>query len=601
VSAASAVQYGLFLLIVTLLVRPVGGYLARVFSGERTWLDPVLRPLERALYRSAAIDPAMEMDWKRYTSCFLLFSSGGVLLLYLVLRTQPLFHAFDPAYRPGPVPPDLGMNTAISFATATTWQAYAGETTMTYFSQVFGLTSQNFLAGAAGLAVGIAFIRGLARQCTSLLGNFWADLTRALLWVLLPLSLAIAPVFVWQGVPMNFAPYLRVPLVQAVEYAEPVLDASGAKILDPAGRPTTKTARLTEQLIAMGPVAALEPIKNLGTNGGGFFNANGAHPYENPTPLTNFVAMLAIAALPASLTYTFGRMTGRPRQGWMLFGVMLALFVGGLAVGHIAEQRGHVLVRQAVDHGQRDDQAGGNMEGKEARFGIGASVMAAITTSNGATGSSNSMHDSFTPLGGMITIVNMLLGEVAFGGLGSGLYSLVLIARVAVFAAGLMIGRTPEYLGKQLTVAEMKLVGLYAVIAPMTILPLSALAAVTDAGLTGLTTNHGPHGLSEILVAYTTSLANNGQSFAGLGANTAFYNVTTALAMMAGRFGLSIVALALAGRVAEQPRKALTDGTLPTDTVLFGGLVVATVIVVSALSYLPVLALGPVVEHFMLR
>jgi len=327
VSAASVIQYGLFLLIVTLLVRPFGGYLARVFSGERTWLDPALGPLERALYRFAAIDPTVEMDWKRYTSCFLLFSSGGVLLLYLVLRMQPVLHTFDPAYRPGPVARDLAMNTAISFATTTTWQAYAGETTMTYFSQVFGLTSQNFLAGAAGLAVGVAFIRGFARQRTSLLGNFWADVTRALLWVLLPLSLALAPVLVWQGVPMNFAPYLKVPLVQAVEYAEP-----------------TKPARLTGQLIAMGPVAALQPIKNLGTNGGGFFNANGAHPYENPTPLTNFVAMLAIAVLPASLTYTFGRMTGRPRQGWVLFWVMLVLFVGGLAVGHIAEQRGHVLV-----------------------------------------------------------------------------------------------------------------------------------------------------------------------------------------------------------------------------------------------------------------
>jgi K+-transporting ATPase ATPase A chain len=601
VSSASAVQYGVFLLIVTLLVRPVGGYLARVFSSERTWLDPALRPLERAIYRLAAIDATAQMDWKRYAACFLLFSFGGTLLLYAVLRLQPVFHTFDPAYRPGPIAPDLAMNTAISFATTTTWQAYGGETTMSYFSQVFGLTSQNFLAGAAGLAVGIAFIRGLARQRTRLLGNFWVDVTRALLWVLLPLSLAIAPLLVWQGVPMNFAPYLRVPLVRAIEYAEPVVDASGAPVLDPAGRPTTKEARLAEQLIAMGPVAALEPIKNLGTNGGGFFNANGAHPYENPTPLTNVIAMLAIAVLPASLTYTFGRMTDRPRQGWVLFWVMLVLFVGGLAVGHIAEQRGHVLVRQGVDHTRRDDQAGGNMEGKEARFGIGASVMAAITTSNGATGSYNSMHDSFTPVGGMVTIVNMLLGEVVFGGLGTGFYSLVLIALVAVFAAGLMIGRTPEYLGKQLTVAEMKLIGLYAIVTPLMILPLTALAGVTDAGLAGLTTNKGPHGLSEILVAYASSLANNGQSFAGLGANTPFYNVTTALAMMTGRFVLATAALALAGLFAEQPSKAVTDGTLPTDTVLFAGLVVATILVVGALSYLPVLALGPVVEHFTLR
>ena len=515
------------------------------------------------------------MDWKRYASSFLTFGLGGTLLLYVLLRLQPLFHTFDPIYRPGPVPPDLAMNTAISFATTTTWQAYGGETTLSYFSQAFGLTSQNFLAGAAGLAVGIAFIRGLARQRTEFLGNFWVDVTRAVLWVLLPLSLVGAVVLVWQGVPMNFARYVKVPVLQG--------------------------ARLGEQVIAMGPVAALEPIKNLGTNGGGFFNVNGAHPFETPTPLANLMAMLAIAVLPASLTYTFGRMTGRRRQGWVLFCIMLALFVGGLLACHVAEQRGHVLAGQGIDHTAGPAQAGGNMEGKETRFGVGGSVLAAITTSNGATGSYNSMHDSYTPIGGMVTIVNMLLGEVIFGGLGTGLYSLVLMALVGVFAAGLMIGRTPEYLGKQVTVREMKLVALYTVIAPLVILPLAALALVTDAGLAGLTTNKGPHGLSEILTAYTTSMANNGQNFGGLGANTLFYNVTTALAMMAGRFGLAIPALALAGRFAQQQRKPVTDGTLPTDSLLFGGLVTATILVVGALSYLPVLALGPIVEHLALK
>ena len=574
-TTASAVQYGVFLLIVTLLVKPVGAYLARVFNGEPTWLDPVLRPLERTVYRLAGVDPGVEMDWKRYASSFLTFGLGGTLLLYVLLRLQPLFHTFDPIYRPGPVPPDLAMNTAISFATTTTWQAYGGETTLSYFSQAFGLTSQNFLAGAAGLAVGIAFIRGLARQRTEFLGNFWVDVTRAVLWVLLPLSLVGAVVLVWQGVPMNFARYVKVPVLQG--------------------------ARLGEQVIAMGPVAALEPIKNLGTNGGGFFNVNGAHPFETPTPLANLMAMLAIAVLPASLTYTFGRMTGRPRQGWVLFCIMLALFVGGLLACHVAEQRGHVLAGQGIDHTAGPAQAGGNMEGKETRFGVGGSVLAAITTSNGATGSYNSMHDSYTPIGGMVTIVNMLLGEVIFGGLGTGLYSLVLIALVGVFAAGLMIGRTPEYLDKQVTVREMKLVALYTVIAPLVILPLAALALVTDAGLAGLTTNKGPHGLSEILTAYTTSVANNGQNFGGLGANTPFYNVTTALAMMAGRFGLAIPALALAGRFAQQQRKPVTDGTLPTDSLLFGGLVTATILVVGALSYLPVLALGPIVEHLALK
>ena len=574
-TTASAVQYGVFLLIVTLLVKPVGAYLARVFNGEPTWLDPVLRPLERTVYRLAGVDPGVEMDWKRYASSFLTFGLGGTLLLYVLLRLQPLFHTFDPIYRPGPVHPDLAMNTAISFATTTTWQAYGGETTLSYFSQAFGLTSQNFLAGAAGLAVGIAFIRGLARQRTEFLGNFWVDVTRAVLWVLLPLSLVGAVVFVWQGVPMNFARYVKVPVLQG--------------------------ATLGEQVIAMGPVAALEPIKNLGTNGGGFFNVNGAHPFETPTPLANLMAMLAIAVLPASLTYTFGRMTGRRRQGWVLFCIMLALFVGGLLACHVAEQRGHVLAGQGIDHTAGPAQAGGNMEGKETRFGVGGSVLAAITTSNGATGSYNSMHDSYTPIGGMVTIVNMLLGEVIFGGLGTGLYSLVLIALVGVFAAGLMIGRTPEYLDKQVTVREMKLVALYTVIAPLVILPLAALALVTDAGLAGLTTNKGPHGLSEILTAYTTSMANNGQNFGGLGANTPFYNVTTALAMMAGRFGLAIPALALAGRFAQQQRKPVTDGTLPTDSLLFGGLVTATILVVGALSYLPVLALGPIGEHLALK
>jgi K+-transporting ATPase ATPase A chain len=600
-SAANLIQYGAFLLVVALLVRPVGGYLARVFSGERTWLDPVMRPLERLIYRLAGVDATAEMEWKRYAGCFVGFGLGGTLLLYAVLRVQPLLHTFDPAYRPGPLAPDLAMNTAISFATTTTWQAYGGETTMSYLSQIFGLTSQNFLAGAAGLAAGIAFIRGLARQRTSLLGNFWVDVTRATLWVLLPLAVVTAPVLVWQGVPMNFAPYAHAAVVQPVQYDEPVTDPEGKPVLDDKGQPKTTKARLTEQVIAMGPVAALEPIKNLGTNGGGFFNVNAAHPFENPTPLANLLELLAIAVLPASLTYTFGRMTGRPAQGWVLFAVMLVLFAAGLVACHVAEQRGHTLAAQGVDHTASALQAGGNMEGKEVRFGIGGSVLAAVTTSNGATGSYNSMHDSYTPVGGMVTIVNMLLGEVVLGGLGTGLYSLVLIALVGLFIAGLMIGRTPEYLGKQVTVSEMKLIALYAIIAPLTILPLAAVALVTDAGLAGLTTNKGAHGLSEILVAYTTSMANNGQNYAGLSANTPFYNVTTALAMTAGRFGLAIPALALAGLFAQQARKPMGEGTLPTDTPLFAALAIATILVVGALSYLPVLALGPLVEQLGLR
>ena len=600
-STANLVQYGVFLVIVTLLVRPVGGYLARVFSGERTWLDSLMRPLERTIYRLAGIDPMAEMDWKRYARCFVASGLVGALVLYAIVRVQPFLHRFDPLYRPGPLAPDLAMNTAISFATTTTWQAYGGETTMTYLSQVFGLTAQNFLAGAAGLAVGIAFIRGLARQGTRQLGNFWVDVTRATLWVLLPLAVAGTLVLVGQGVPLNFAPYTRIALMQPVEYDEPIIDAGGKPVVDERGQPRTTRATLTEQVIAMGPVAILEPIKNLGTNGGGFFNVNGAHPLANPSPFTNLLGMLAIAVLPASLTYTFGRMVGRPRQGWVLLSVMLVLFVGGLLVCHMAEQRGSTLAAHGVEHAAGAGQAGGNMEGKEVRFGIGGSALAAVTTSNGATGSYNSMHDSYTPVGGLVTIVNMLLGEVIFGGLGTGLSSLVLIALVGVFMAGLMIGRTPEYLGKQVTVVEMKLIILYAIIAPLTILPLAALAVLTDAGLAGLTTNKGPHGLSEILVAYTTSMANNGQNFAGLSANTAFYNATTALAMMAGRFGLVIPALALAGLFAQQRRKPWSEGTLPTDGPLFAVLTIAVILVVGALSYLPVLALGPIVEHLALR
>jgi K+-transporting ATPase ATPase A chain len=596
-SATSLAQYGAFLAIVALLTRPVGAYLARVFTGERTWLDRVMRPVERSIYRLAGVDATAEMDWKRYAACFLLWSLGGTASLYAMLRLQPLLHTFDPSYRPEPLAPDLAMNTALSFATATTWQAYGGETTMTYLSQAVGLVSQNFLAGAAGLAVGVAFIRGLARERTWGLGNFWVDTTRATLWVLLPLAVALAPVLVWQGVPMNFSPYAHVPVLQPVQYGEPATGRDGASLAGVKRRPEVESARPVEQVIAMGPVAGLEPIKNLGTNGGGFFNVNAAHPFENPTPLANFVELLAIAVLPASLTYTFGRMTGHPAQGWVMLAVMVALFAAGLVTCHIAEQRGQTWSRLGVDQAAGDLQAGGNMEGKEVRFGIAGSVLAAIATSNGATGSYNSMHDSYTPIGGLVTILNMLFGEVVFGGLGTGLYSLVVVALVGLFIAGLMIGRTPEYLGKQIAAGEMKIIALYTVVAPLTILPLVALALVTDAGLAGLATNRGPHGLSEILVAYTTSVANNGQNFAGLSANTPFYNVTTALAMVLGRFGLAILVLALAGRFARQPIRPASEGTLPTDTPLFAALTIATILVIGALSYLPILALGPIVEH----
>jgi len=554
-------EYLVFLGIVVGLAKPTGLYLARVFEGRPTWLDPVLRPVETLILAILGVRRDREMSAPLYFLSFVLFSLLGTLALFALLMLQTALPG-GPAdkYLSTPTTPDLALNTAISFATTTTWQAYAGESTMRYLTQAVGLVSQNFLAGAAGLAVGIAFIRGLARTDSPTIGNFWVDLVRAILWVLLPIALVGGIVLMWQGVPMNFAPY-----TQAHTLEGPV------------------------QTIAQGPVAALELIKNLGTNGGGFFNVNGAHPYENPTPLVGFIALLAIAVLPASLTMTFGEMTARPRAGWVLLGVMVALFVGGLAVCDQAEAARPPQL--AAIH-----LVGGNMEGKETRFGVGDSVLTAVVTSNGATGSYDSMHDSFEPLGVMVPLVNMLLGEIIFGGLGTGIYGIVMIALVAVFLGGLMIGRTPAYLGKQVTASETKLIALYMLLTPLVVMSLSALALTSKDGLAAVVTNTGSHRLTEVIYAYASSMANNGQTMASLNANSPFYNVTTGVAMLAGRFGLAGLALALAGRFAAQGRLATTSGTLPTDTISFGALVLGTVVIVGALNFLPALALGPVVE-----
>jgi K+-transporting ATPase ATPase A chain len=566
----SAIQYVLFVVIVTALVEPLGGYMERVFSRQPTALDRLCLPVERLIYRITAVDRDLEMTGREYATCFVLFGLTGTLLLYGILRMQQFLPWFFPQYHTTPLSPDLAMNTAISFSTTTTWQAYAGENTMSYFSQMVGLCAQNFLAGAAGLAVGVAFIRGLARQCSDTLGNFWVDLTRALLWILLPGALIGALLLVWQGVPMNFHHYAVVTTVEGAQ-----------------------------QVIPQGPVAALEIIKNLGTNGGGFFNANGAHPYENPTPLTNFLEMLAIVLLPAAFTNTFGRMVGQPRQGWLLYRVMLLLFVCGLVFVHHFEQRGFTHIGN-VDSRHSGLQPGGNMEGKEARFGIGSSTLTAVVTSNTATGSNNSMDDSYTSLGGMVLLMNMLLGELVFGGLGTGLYSMVMAAAIAVFLAGLMVGRTPEYLGKKIGPAENKMIMLYALAAPLIVLPLTAIAVSTRPGLSGLTVNTGPHGFTGILFAFTSCFANNGQSFASLSSNTAFYNLTTSLAMIVGRFGLAIPALAFAALFGRQKNTPSTSGTLPTHSVVFGVLLTTCLIVMVALSYLPALALGPVLERLLL-
>ncbi|MGB0032867.1 MAG: potassium-transporting ATPase subunit KdpA [Candidatus Sulfotelmatobacter sp.] len=565
----SVIQYVLFVAIVTILVKPLGGYLERVFSRQRTVLDRLCLPVERLIYRITAVDPNLEMTGKEYATCFVFFGFAGTVLLYAILRMQQFLPWFFPQYHTTPLSPDLALNTAISFSTITTWQAYAGESTMSYFSQMVGLCAQNFLAAAAGLAVGVAFIRGLARQVSDTLGNFWVDLTRALLWILLPGALLGALLLVWQGVPMNFHHYAVVTTVEG-----------------------------TQQVIPQGPVAALEIIKNLGTNGGGFFNANGAHPYENPTPIANFLEMLAIVLLPAAFTNTFGRMVGQPRQGWLLYSVMVLLFGCGLVFVHHFEERG-VPHLSSVDSRDSHVQSGGNMEGKEVRFGIGGSTLTAVVTSNTATGSNNSMLDSYTSLGGMVLLVNMLLGELIFGGLGTGLYSMVMAAAIAVFLAGLMVGRTPEYLGKKIGPAENKMIMLYALAAPLVLLPLTAIAVSTRMGLSGLTINTGPHGFTEILFAYTSCFANNGQSFAGLNANTLFYNLSTALAMMVGRFGLAIPALAFADLFGRQRSTPSSSGTLPTHSFTFGVLLTTCLITMVALSYLPALALGPVLERLL--
>jgi potassium-transporting ATPase potassium-binding subunit len=563
----SAAQYLLFVVVVTACVKPLGGYMQRVFSGGRTALDRLCLPLERWIYRLAAVDPADEMTAPRYAIAFIVFSFSCTLLLYIILRLQQFLPWFFPTYQTTPLSPDLAFNTAISFSTTTTWQAYAGENTMSYFSQTAGLCVLNFLAGAAGLAVGIAFIRGLARESKATLGNFWVDLTRGLLWILLPGALIGALLLVWQGVPMNFHSYV-----------------------------TATTLEGRKQVIPQGPVAALEIIKNLGTNGGGFFNANGAHPYENPTPLSNLIELLSIVLIPAAMTNTFGRMVRYLRQGWILYWVMLVLFCGGLVTLHLAEQWANPLVHGA-DFRQSQLQSGGNMEGKEVRFGIGGTALGGIVTSNTSTGSANAADDSFTSVGGLILLVNLLVGEVIFGGLGMGLAGLIMTALIAVFLAGLMVGRTPEYLGKKIGPSENRMILVYALTGPATILVLTAIAIITRAGLAGLTTNGGPHGLTEVLFAFASSFGNNGQAFAGLNANAPFYNVTTAIAMMAGRFGLAVPALCFAGLVARQRNTPQSIGTLRTDTLSFGVLLTGFLVIVTALSYFPILTLGPVLEY----
>ncbi|MGC1340751.1 MAG: potassium-transporting ATPase subunit KdpA [Candidatus Binataceae bacterium] len=559
-------QLGIFCLLVLLLTVPLGRFIKHVFSDERTLLDPILRPAERIIYRVCRINPAAEMGWAEYAIAMLMFSMAGMLLLYGIERLQSLLPLNPQAF--GAVGTSLAFNTAASFTTNTNWQAYGGESTMSYLTQMGGLAFHNFVSAAAGIAVAIAIIRGFVRRSARTVGNFWFDMTRATLWILLPLSIVLALVLVWQGVPDNFEPYVH-----------------------------ARTVEGAAQVIAEGPVASQEAIKELGTNGGGFFNANSAHPYENPTPLTNLLEMLAIVAIAAGLTHTFGLMAGDARQGWALFAAMALLFLVGATSSIWAEQRGNPdLARLGVNQHASVGQSGGNMEGKEVRFGIVNSALWATVTTDTSCGAVNAMHDSFTPLGGLVPMVNMQIGEIIFGGVGSGLYGMLVMAVLSVFIAGLMVGRTPEYLGKKIESREMKLAMFYVLIFPAAILLPSAVAIATKAGLAGIS-NPGPHGFSQILYAYTEGAANNGSAFAGLNANTAFFNVTIALSMLFGRFMMKVPALALAGSLAGKRVVPQSAGTFPTTGAVFVILLVGVILIVAALTFFPADALGPIVEH----
>ena len=570
---AGLVQIGLYLLVLLLLVKPLGAYMARVYSGQNTGLDRALGPVERRLYRLAGVNPQAEMDWPTYAVALLLFNGLGFLALYLLLRLQNWL-PLNPA-RMGAINPDTALNIAISFATNTNWQNYGGETTLSYLVQMAGLTTQNFVSAATGMAVLAALIRGLARHSAQTIGNFWVDLTRSILYILLPLSLLLALLLVSQGVVQTFGPYPTVPLLQ------PAPDAGGAPI--------------TEQVLAAGPAASQIAIKQLGTNGGGFFNVNSAHPFENPTPVSNFLEMLAILLIPAALCYTFGRMVGDTRQGWALLIAMNLFFIPLLAVTVSAEYGGNPLFSAL-----NIDQTAGNMEGKEVRFGVANSALWATATTAASNGSVNAMHDSFTPAGGLAALFLMQLGEVIYGGVGSGLYGLLIFAVIAVFVAGLMVGRTPEYLGKKIEAFEMKMAAIAILTPPAVVLLGTAIALMTGAGLSGIH-NGGPHGFSEVLYAYTSQGNNNGSAFAGYGANTPLVNITGGLAMLFARYWVALPALAIAGALARKKKVPASSGTLPTHGPLFIGWLAAVVLVVGALSFLPALALGPIVEQLLLR
>jgi potassium-transporting ATPase potassium-binding subunit len=597
-TAAGITLLVVFLLLVLAAVKPLGLYMAHVFEGRQIWPLRAGAPLERGIYRLAGVDAAREMGWKEYAAGLLLFNVLGALTVYLLQRLQ-LWLPLNPQKFTN-VSPDSAFNTAVSFITNTNWQGYSGESAMGYLTQMAGLTVQNFLSAASGIVVAIALVRGLARHSVQTIGNVWSDLTRATLYVLLPIAVMLALALVSQGVIQNFSPYKGVTTVEPLSYQQPKTDAAGNPVKDVAGNPVQETVTTHTQTLPMGPIASQESIKELGTNGGGFLNANSAHPYENPTTLSNLLEMLAILIIPAALTYTFGRMVGDTRQGWAVFAAMLILFVSLLSVAAWSEQRGNPqLARLGVDQAASTKQPGGNMEGKEARFGIAASALFATITTATSCGAVNSLHDSYTPLGGLVPLFQMQLGEVVFGGVGTGLYSMLIFAIIGVFIAGLMIGRTPEYLGKKIEAFEMKMSSIAILVMPFIVLMGTAVAVSVDAGRAGVA-NPGAHGFSEILYAFSSAGNNNGSAFAGLSANTPFYNVALAFTMWLGRFWPIVAVLAVAGSLAAKKRVPVSDGTMPTHGPTFVVLLIGTVLLVGALTFVPALALGPIVEQVML-
>jgi len=577
-------QIGFYLLVIFLLTKPVGIFMTRVFNREKTFLDPVLRPIERVVYRLTGVDEKYEMRWTEYAIAMLLFSGVSMALLYLIERTQKWL-PFNPQKFPN-VEPGLAFGTAASFTTNTNWQAYSGESTMSYLTQMAGLAYHNFVSAAVGIVLAIVVIRGIARKETDKLGNFWVDTTRCLLWVLLPICVVGSLVFVSQGVVQNLKPYTTVQLIepQAVQ-------VTGAD-----GKVTTQT--VTQQIIAQGPVASQEVIKEFGTNGGGFFGANSAHPFENPTPFSNFFQLVLIFAIPSGLTYTLGRMTGSQRHGWAVWAAMTFLFFVGVATAYWAEARGNPLLI-GVNQNASAMHSGGNMEGKEVRFGIANSALFATVTTDASCGAVNSQHDSFTPLGGMVPLINIMLGEVVFGGVGAGLYGIVVFVILAVFIAGLMVGRTPEYLGKKIESYDVKMAMLAILILTFTILCFSAVAIAKPFGTSSIS-NPGPHGLSQVLYAYVSSTGNNGSAFGGLNANTMWYNTSTAVAQLLGRFFMIIPVLAIAGSLAKKKTVPESVGTFPVTGGLFASLLVSTILIVSALTFFPALSLGPILEHLLM-